>query len=514
MNGDPPRKPKSARRVAFAKWAFVGAIAAAALISACSQPSDSQQTAEQQQPADEQARQEADEKAWADAEKTGTVAAYTAYLQNFGSGAHVSEASQRIVALNETARKAADEKAWADAEKAATAAAYTAYIQNFGGGAHVAEARQRVGELSRKEADDKAWADAMRAGTAAAITAYTKNFSSGAHVAEARQRLAALDEQARKEADEKAWADAEKAGTAAAFTAYMQKFGSGAHVAEARQRLASLDEQARKEADEKAWADAEKAGTASAFTSYVQKFGSGAQVAEARKRAAALETQGRKEVPTIDIQKTCKAAAGVMVSLMGGTTTEQDINSCLDSEQKARDQIVKDRATYSSADKVQCMRTDIYLPSYVEWLTCLEMERDVRKMEREDQFGTGPDTGSYTLPKVRSAINEGRTVSAGVLEARANDSAQRASKPARAGTRLAAPRRRAARRGSGGPYAPARLTPPSLPLAQQSTGVYIPPPVSNPSAQINQLNQSFQFNRGLGNNPTGRDSFIRYNLTR
>jgi hypothetical protein len=276
-------------------------------------------------------------------------------------------------------------------------------------------------------------------------------------------------------------------------------------VAEARQRLAALDEQARKEADEKAWADAEKAGTASAFTSYVQKFGSGAHVAEARKRAAALETQGHKEVPTIDIKKTCQAAAGVMVSLMGGTTTDQDINSCLDSEQKARDQIIKDLATYASADKVQCMRTDVYLPSYVEWLTCLEMERDVRKMQREDQFGSGP----YTLPKVNSAINEGRTVSA-----RANDSAQRASNPARAGTRLAAPRRRVARRGSGGLYAPARLTPPSLPLAQQSTGVYIPPPVSNPSAQINQLNQSFQFNRGLGNNPTGRDSFIRYNLTR
>src|SRR5262249_57362534 len=109
--------------------------------------------------------------------------------------------------------------------------------------------------------------------------------------------------------------------------------------------------------------------------------------------------------------------------------------------------------------------------------------------QQEETFGRG---GPWTLPKVRSAINEGRTVSAGVLEARANDSAQRASKPARAGTRLAAPRRRAARRGSGGPYAPARLTPPSLPLAQQSTGVYIPPPVSNPGAQINQLNQSFQ----------------------
>ena len=63
------------------------------------------------------------------------------------------------------------------------------------------------------------------------------------------------------------------------------------------------------------------------------------------------------------------------------------------------------------------------LPSYVEWLTCLEMERDVRGMTRETQFG----------PEVNAAINEGRTASAsgaGALEARANDSAQRASKPA------------------------------------------------------------------------------------
>ncbi|HEY3145325.1 MAG TPA: hypothetical protein VGJ75_03195, partial [Dongiaceae bacterium] len=109
-----------------------------------------------------------------------------------------------------------------------------------------------------------------------------------------------------------------------------------------------------------------------------------------------------KEIPAIDIQKTCKAAAGAMVSLMGGTTTEQDVNACLDSEQKARDQIVKDQATFSGADKKQCMRTGVYLPSYVEWLTCLEMERDVRKMERQPAgFGTGP----WTLPKVNPAIN-------------------------------------------------------------------------------------------------------------
>src|SRR5262245_2750722 len=66
-------------------------------------------------------------------------------------------------------------------------------------------------------------------------------------------------------------------------------------------------------------------------------------------------------------------------------------------EQKAREQIIKDQATYSSADKRRCMRTGVYLPSYVEWLTCLEMERDVRKMRGEEL----PATDTMTLPRVR-----------------------------------------------------------------------------------------------------------------
>ena len=69
-------------------------------------------------------------------------------------------------------------------------------------------------------------------------------------------------------------------------------------------------------------------------------------------------------------------------------------------------------------------------------------------------------------------------------------------------------------RGSSGRYiAPLQPTP-SLTLPQPSTAPYIPPPIANPSAQINQLNQSFPLNGGLGNNPTNRDAYIRYNLTR
>ena len=233
------------------------------------------------------------------------------------------------------------------------------------------------------------------------MNGYLQNFGSGAHVAEARQRVAALEEQARKEADEKAWAEASRTGTAAAINAYLKDFGSGAHVAEARQRVAALDAQARKEADEKAWTEAVRTGTATAINAYLQNFSSGAHVAEARRRVATLEVQIGKEVPTVDIEKTCQAAAGVMVSLMGGSTSQQDIKGCLDSEQKAREQIIKDRATYSTADKARCMRTGVYLPSYVEWLTCLEMERDVRKMQQEQPPATAPKT----LPTVRRTIN-------------------------------------------------------------------------------------------------------------
>src|SRR6516225_6759435 len=108
MSGNLRQQPRRAGRTAFSKLAIVAVIiAGAALASACSQPSDTQQA---QQQADEQARKEADEKAWADAEKTGTVAAYTAYIQNFGGGVHVAEARQRVT---EFSRKEADDKAWA-----------------------------------------------------------------------------------------------------------------------------------------------------------------------------------------------------------------------------------------------------------------------------------------------------------------------------------------------------------------------------------------------------------------
>src|SRR4029453_4062010 len=122
----------------------------------------------------------------------------------------------------------------------------------------------------------------------------------------------------------------------------------------------AMSEQRRKAAAEKAWAAARRGATAGSFNLYLQNFATGAHAAEARQRLAALENLGRREVPVVNIHATCQAAPAAMVSLLGGSSTDQDVKGCLDSEQKAREQIIKDRATYSAVDKSRCMRSDVY----------------------------------------------------------------------------------------------------------------------------------------------------------
>jgi hypothetical protein len=88
-------------------------------------------------------------------------------------------------------------------------------------------------------------------------------------------------------------------------------------------------------------------------------------------------------VPTVNIQNTCRAAA----SVTSGTSIQTDIDICVSSEQKAREQMVKDWSQYAGVDKTRCVQAGpkVYLPSYVEWLTCLEMESAVKRMRQEDK---------------------------------------------------------------------------------------------------------------------------------
>jgi hypothetical protein len=107
------------------------------------------------------------------------------------------------------------------------------------------------------------------------------------------------------------------------------------------------------------------------------------------------------QVPAINLEETCRAASAVMVDLMGRSTTQNDMQICMDSENRAREQLVKDWGTFDASDRTGCIQARVYLPSYVEWLTCFDMN----KVAREARNTRGiPDTNPnapVAMPRMR-----------------------------------------------------------------------------------------------------------------
>jgi hypothetical protein len=79
-------------------------------------------------------------------------------------------------------------------------------------------------------------------------------------------------------------------------------------------------------------------------------------------------------VPKFDIAKECQSEGG----------TKQMEQRCADDEAQARKQVQAEWTQFSPGAKLQCNQETSMdgAPSYVEFLTCLEMERDV-KIQRE-----------------------------------------------------------------------------------------------------------------------------------
>lgn len=94
-------------------------------------------------------------------------------------------------------------------------------------------------------------------------------------------------------------------------------------------------------------------------------------------------------VPTVDIKKTCRTSEQAIVAIFGDTTAGT-YDSCLEQEQTALKLLQKDWATFPAPDQALCAQPVGYMPSYVEWLTCFEMQRDVRKFKKEERAAPKP----------------------------------------------------------------------------------------------------------------------------
>jgi hypothetical protein len=87
-------------------------------------------------------------------------------------------------------------------------------------------------------------------------------------------------------------------------------------------------------------------------------------------------------VPKINVAPSCKAAAAGYAGLT------QEFESCVRSEESAREILVKGWNSFSAADRDSCYRlTTTGTPgTYTELLTCLEMRRDARALPTQNEM--------------------------------------------------------------------------------------------------------------------------------
>jgi hypothetical protein len=108
--------------------------------------------------------------------------------------------------------------------------------------------------------------------------------------------------------------------------------------------------------------------------------------------------------PRVDIQTTCQTSVDAVVSLFGNSTAES-LGGCMTQQNDAFEKIKKNWASYLPDAKSHCVQTHVYMPSYIEWLTCFEMDTDVRRMRSDDaraaQARAAPQRGRSPAKRTR-----------------------------------------------------------------------------------------------------------------
>ena len=76
-------------------------------------------------------------------------------------------------------------------------------------------------------------------------------------------------------------------------------------------------------------------------------------------------------LPSINVEMSCRASAKAVAEALGANTVVT-VENCMNQENAARAQILKKWDTFVLADRTLCINPKVYMPSYVEWLSCLE----------------------------------------------------------------------------------------------------------------------------------------------
>jgi hypothetical protein len=66
------------------------------------------------------------------------------------------------------------------------------------------------------------------------------------------------------------------------------------------------------------------------------------------------------------------------------------VKSCLASEQRTREELTKNWSNFPAEDRIGCVKSLTFSPTYTELVTCLEMRRDVKKLRDAKPADTNP----------------------------------------------------------------------------------------------------------------------------
>ena len=85
-------------------------------------------------------------------------------------------------------------------------------------------------------------------------------------------------------------------------------------------------------------------------------------------------------VPVYNVRPECKFSQSIIPS-------PESEKTCLREEQDARTKLEKNWANYADDDRAECIgeSSSAGSPSYVDLLTCLEMTKDARALERNEK---------------------------------------------------------------------------------------------------------------------------------
>jgi hypothetical protein len=102
--------------------------------------------------------------------------------------------------------------------------------------------------------------------------------------------------------------------------------------------------------------------------------------------AQAAEAAEAKGLPSIDLQSRCRRSEKVIVEMTGDKTlVGRGFDMCMRAEEDARNALAKAWPDVPQAYKAFCIKPAAFSPSYIEWIACMEMLIDLRRLREVRQ---------------------------------------------------------------------------------------------------------------------------------